>query len=234
MDTPSIDRWPGVGSESSRSWADSRTRYEDTVLSLVDALALRATGWVAPIQFRLAETDADREAIFRLRGAVVVEKGWMRPDELADGLETDEFDEDAVLIGAWEEGRLVATSRLLFPRPGLLLPTEAAYAIEVEPRGQVVDAGRFAIAREYTSLGHRLLAALVARTWMEVRARGFKVVAAAFASGPMMRVYERMGLKMTVLAPARRYWGEDRYPIRFDVVGAVPRLFERWANPASE
>jgi hypothetical protein len=32
------------------------------------------------------------------------------------------------------------------------------------------------------------------------------------------------------LGPARQYWGEKRYPLRFDVPESVPMLLERWGH----
>ena len=84
------------------------------------------------------------------------------------------------------------------------------------------------VARPYGSFEHRVLAALVARGWLEVRAHGFSRVCAAFASIATLRIYARMGLRSTVLGPPRHYWGTDRYPILFDVVASSPDLIEHW------
>lgn len=200
----------------------------ELALAQVDAIARAAIGWIAPIRFAIAQTEADRRAAYRLRYQVVIEHGWMQPDDLPDGLERDEYDDEATHILAWDAGVLVATSRLIFPRDNLTLPTEKTFGLTIEPRGQVVDAGRFVVARSHSSIEHRLLASLLGCSWLEVRARGYSRVCAAFASLAMMRVYRGMGAKMTALGPARYYWGADRYPILFDTVGAAASLVERW------
>jgi len=202
----------------------------ELALAQVDAIARAAIGWIAPIRFAIAQTEEDRRAAYRLRYQVVIEHGWMQPDDLPDELERDEYDDEAIHILAWDAGVLVATSRLIFPRDDIILPTEKTFGLTIEPRGQIVDAGRFVVARSHSSIEHRLLASLLGYSWLEVRARGYSRVCAAFASSAMMRVYRSMGAKMTALGPARHYWGADRYPILFDTVGAATSLVERWQS----
>lgn len=200
----------------------------------VDALAAQALCWVEPVRFHLALSTADRDAAYRLRYQAVIGKGWMRPEDLPAGLERDEYDDRATHVLARDGEAVVATARLVFPEAGRRLPTEAAFDLRIEPRGRVVDAGRFVVARQYSSLEHRLLATLVAAIWLEVRKRGYSLVCAAFASTAMMRVYARMGLRMEVLAPPRRYWGEERYPVRFDAAASTSALLERWLEDSPQ
>ena len=200
------------------------------VLAQIDDLASQALGWVQPIEFSIARSDAEREVAYRLRCQAVIDHGWMQPADLPDGREHDAYDDRAVHILARRGDAPVATARLVFPQNGLRLPTEEAFDLTIEPRGQVVDAGRFVVARESGSIKHRLLAAMLARGWLEVRARGYSIVCAAFASSAMLRVYQRMGLRMRTLGPARRYWGQDRYPILFDVPGSTSALIGRWLS----
>lgn len=201
---------------------------EEQKLARIDALAERLVTWVAPVRFALAQTDAEREAAYRLRFQAVVGHGWMAPEALPEGLEFDEFDTRAVHILAWNNGTPAATSRLIFPARGLNLPTEAAFGIDIEPHGKVVDAGRFVVARAYSNIEHRLLAALIAQTWLQVRACGYSQVCAAFASRAMIRLYGRMGVLAVPLAAPRVYWGEERYPVRFDPGASASRVNEQW------
>ncbi len=233
MDSSLSQRWSAFGTGRSQSRKDAKVRHEESVLCIVDALALRACRRASPIHFGLAEREADRQAVSRLREAIMVEKGRGRPRPFPEGLMGEIDDAEAVLLAGWDADRVVAASRLVFPRAERQLPTEVAFELRVEPWGHVVDAGWFIVAREHSSLEHRVLAGLVARSWLEVRARGFNHVCAALSRGSM-RISRRIGLKMIALAPARRWLGEEQYPVAFDMVGAAPQLFQRWATPNSD
>ncbi len=203
---------------------------QEQTFAHIDAVAEKVVTWVAPIHFALAQTDAEREEVYRLRYQAVVERGWLTPEDLPEGLEFDEYDRRAVHVVAWDNAMLAATSRLVFPAPGLKLPTEAAFELEIEPRGNVVDAGRFVVARAYSNIEHRVLAALIAHTWLQVRACGYSQVCAAFASRTMIRLYRKMGVLAVPLAPPRIYWGEERYPVRFDAAQSAALVNEQWLD----
>lgn len=196
----------------------------------IDTLAQQLSLWVAPIRFALAQNDAERESVYRLRYQAVIEHRWLAPAALAGGLECDAYDARAIHIVAWDGVTLAATSRVVLPAPGLPLPTEAAFDLCIEPLGKVADAGRFVVARAYSNMEHRLLAALVARTWLEVRGYGYSDVCAAFASPAMIRLYNRMNLRVTPLAPPRLYWGQERYPVRFDAALAASGVIAQWLD----
>jgi N-acyl-L-homoserine lactone synthetase len=198
------------------------------ILAEVDALASQSLDWVAPIKFSTAQSEAERVAVYRLRYNAVIEHGWLPPADLPGGIERDDYDNIAIHVVGWDGNTLAATSRLILPKPGLILPTEKAFDILVEPRDQVVDASRFVVARPYSSIEHRVLAVLLAKTWLVMREHGYEMACAAFASLAMLRVYRWMGFHVTVLGPARPYWGEDRYPLLYDVAEATPSLIARW------
>jgi N-acyl-L-homoserine lactone synthetase len=211
---------------------------EVSPLARLDALAALAVSWVAPVRFAVALTGQERQAAYRLRYQAVIEHGWLGPADLPDGREHDEYDDQAVHILAWDDETPVATCRLVLPAAGLPavrlpLPTEIAFGIQVEPSGEVVDAGRFVVRREYSSQEHLLLAALLAHTWLEVRALGYTRCCAAFASRGMLRVFSRMGFHYQVLAPPRYYWGCERYPLLFDVAVSADSLVDNWTPDAS-
>lgn len=197
-------------------------------LARVDSLMAKTVEWVAPISFRIARSEEDRQAVYRMRYQAVIERGWLKPEDLPGGFEADEYDIGAVHVMAWDGEVLAASSRLVLPEPGRKLPTEEAFDLAVEPRGQVVDAGRFVVAKAYSTIQHRMLSALVARTWLQARALGYSHACAAFTSAAMIRVYRHMGIKITVLGPAKRYWGTDRYPVSFEAADSLPSLVERW------
>jgi N-acyl-L-homoserine lactone synthetase len=203
-------------------------------LARVDALAAQAVSWIAPIRFGVAKSNAERQAAYRRRYQAVIERGWLQPQDMPDGLEQDTFDEHALQILAWDGETLVATCRIILPEAGLRFPTEEAFDLHIDPRGQVVDAGRFVVARDYSSMEHRLLASLMARSWLEVRAHGYSHVCAAFTSKGMLRVFRQMGFRYRILAPARHYWGTERVPILFDVEESAQDLVGNWQPHLSD
>jgi hypothetical protein len=70
---------------------------------------------------------------------------------------------------------------------------------------------------------------LLGCSWFEIQARGFYYLCGV-AVPAMIRLCRSIGYHITVLGPARPYWGENRYPLRFDVLESVPMLLERWGH----
>lgn len=203
---------------------------DDRALELADALASDLLARLAPIRFVVARSAAEREAAFRLRYRAVIERGWATAADYPEGLERDADDADALHLLGWDGEVPIATCRLVLPVPGRALPTEAAFELVVEPRGQVVDVGRVTVARGSSDGDHRLLAGLLARAWLEVRAAGYAHACGAFAAAPAIRLYQAMGFATTILAPPRISWGEPRSPVRWEVARAAPTLARRWGE----
>ena len=176
-----------------------------------------------PIHFCVAQVEAERQAAYRLRYQAIIERGWLQPEDLPGGIEHDEYDDDALHLIAWDGEAPAAACRLILPSLERLLPTEAAFDIRVMPAGEVIDAGRFVVARAYSSQEHLLLACLLARTWLEVRARRFLALLRGLRSRGMLRVFSRMGFRYQELAPPRFYWGCERFPLLFDVADRLKR-----------
>ena len=192
----------------------------------LDRLAERLLRGARAVRVEIAHTAADREAIYRLRYEQVIGDGWARPGELSDGVERDAYDAAAIQIGAREAGTLVGALRVVPPVAGRRLPVEAAFDLEIEPRGAVVEVGRLVIDRAYRGdPAHRVWGALFGRAWLSTRARGFTVLGGA-ASPRMVAQLRALGLPFELLAPARRYWGEDRHPVRLDPAGGRPQWFD--------
>jgi N-acyl-L-homoserine lactone synthetase len=203
------------------------TQTLDDSLARMAELCRQLIARAAPVRFALAQTDAERTAIYRLRYETIVERGWARPEDIAGGLERDEYDASAVHVVGMDGGALAACARLVYPAPGLRLPTEQAFDIQVEPRGRAVDLSRQIVARAYSSNQHAIFAGLLSFCWMEVQARGYYHVCGDFTAS-MIRLYRIMGLGVTTLGPARLFWGEQRFPIVQDVLGAVSIVTKRW------
>lgn len=179
----------------------------------------------ADVQFGVAQDDAELEAVFRLRYETVIEKGWGRPEDFPDGLERDIYDERAIhIVGHTADGVLVATGRVVLPASGLRLPTEDFFDLEIEPRQQVVDTGRGIVTHSHQR--HLVFLGLMSQSWVEMRARGFHEICGSMTKS-MLRLYRLMDIPWTVLGDARLYWGEERFPCKFDLAGTVDAYLKR-------
>jgi hypothetical protein len=206
---------------SSRSSADP----DAAGVAALDRLAERLLAGADGLRVAVAATAAEREAIGRLRHAHVVAAGWARPGDLAGGLERDAHDPDAVHVAAWRAAALVGTVRVVVPRADRRLPVEQDFGVVVEPAGRVVEVGRLVIAEEERGdRAHRAWGALFGCAWLEIRARGFTILAGA-ASGAMVERLRSLGLPFEVLGPAREHWGEERHPVRLDPARGRPVWF---------
>ena len=186
----------------------------------------------APVRWGIADSPAAREAVWRLRAEAVLERGWATPDELPDGMERDDEDDRAVYIVGWDGEKLAATGRLIFPIPGVPLPTEKHFDVAAEPRGLVVNLDRMVVARSHSARDHRLLKALLGQCWLETRAQGFHLLLGVLTPA-MIRLYQRIGWQVTVLGPPRLFWGEERLPVRFDPFTGLPGALNGAALPAA-
>jgi N-acyl-L-homoserine lactone synthetase len=173
------------------------------------------------VRFAAAQSPDELEAVYRARYDEVIRQGWATPEDLPDGLERDEYDDQAFHMIGWEDKSMVIVGRLVFPSPDRPLPTEAAYDLAVAPHGQVVDTGRAILLQpDRSDPQHKLFLGLMSFAWQEMRGRGFCHVCAAM-TGSMLRLYRLMGIHWTVLGEARPYWGEQRFPCQYDLVKTV-------------
>src|SRR5438132_2727031 len=90
-------------------------------LSLYDAWSRWLLARAAPICFAIAQTPAEREALYRLRYQTAIGRGWVKPEDFPDGLERDPYDERAVHLAGWDGTVLAASVRL---------PTEEAFGLD--------------------------------------------------------------------------------------------------------
>ena len=192
----------------------------------LDALAhsiLARSGY----RFTLADDQAQQDAAYRLRHEAVIAAGWHRDsgDGLLEGRERDGYDARAIHVLGWDGEQPIATGRLVLP-PGQL-PTEEACGLAVEPRGKVVDVGRMTVAPGHQGPGHPVFLALLARLYLEVRARGFDV-ACGMMSARARSLVRLLGLQIEMLGEDRLYWGEPRAPVRFSVTINSTSITTRW------
>jgi hypothetical protein len=192
----------------------------------LDRLVARLLGQ-APYHYAVAGDD-ERIAAFQLRARAAREQGWAGEDELIGGLERDAHDDRAVIVLGWCGRVPVATGRLVLP-PGAL-PTEEACGMRVEPVGSVVDVGRLVVARDIQDHRHLALTGLLARLYLEVRARGF-TVACGLMAAPVRALARQLGINLEVLGEERPYRGALRAPVRFEVAANRASMSARWLDP---
>jgi hypothetical protein len=161
----------------------------------------------AALQLGVADSPAELIAAHRLRYLDAAQHGRARPEDEADGMQSDAYDSRALQICAWDGEALAGTLRLVLPMPDRPLPTEAAFGLTVEPAGEVVDVGAPLLAG---GPSRPIGDALLAQGWFEARARGYLVMAGTVSSRLVAR-YRGLGLDVEVLAREG-----DRTAVRID------------------
>ena len=202
------------------------------VLECMDRVAGLLVDMAAPVTFAVASSAADRTAVYRLRYRVACDEGWLEPGAMADGLEKDTFDDDAIHLVGWDGACLAATARLVLPRPGRRLPTEEAFELTIVPPGEVVDLGRGTVAAAYRGRGHGIFFGLLATAWLETHARGFTQLCGTTAPS-MLPHYRAMGFHVEVLGETRQWWGHQCAPIKMDGARSSGELLQTLAERAT-
>lgn len=158
---------------------------------------------------QLAVTNPEKHAL------ICALQHALEAEAFADGLERDDDDAAAVHVAGWDGSTLAASARLVFPDALRPLPTEREFDLRIEPVSAVVDISRGIVAPSYRTRDHGVFAALLARCWIEVRARGWQNLCGAVTAARLDR-YRELGLPLRVLGPARMYWSEERWPVFLD------------------
>jgi N-acyl-L-homoserine lactone synthetase len=201
-----------------------RDMDDQTYLTTLDKLAPRLITMNESLSFRAAQTQAEREATYRLRYQEVIERGWSKPEDHPDHMEHDEDDIHASHITAWDDQTLAGCARLVFPSSERLLPVETAFNIIIEPAHQVVYLSRMLIAPAYRGKGqHSLLLGLLAMSWQEVRAKGFHHLCGVFSEA-VMPTFEKVGIQMVLLGKPQDFAGEIRRACYIDMCRTAQAL----------
>jgi N-acyl-L-homoserine lactone synthetase len=177
----------------------------------LERVAIELMSSIAPLRIGVARDAADLDAMFRLRGAEIVERGWASPGALPSGRDRDEYDDNAVHIAIWDAADVVGACRLLLPSPQRPLPIERDFDLRLEPRGGVVQWSRLVLApAKRGDRQHRLAMACFAALWLQTKRHGFDACAGAVAKR-MLALYRSIGMEFQVLAGPRIVDGEQRY-----------------------
>jgi len=183
----------------------------DTLRALEQA-ATDLMSSIAPLCIGASGAADDIEAMQRLRGAEISERGWAPPESISAGLDRDEYDDDAVHIAIRDGAQIVGTCRLIMPAPHRSLPIERDFGLQLEPVGRVVQWSRLVLAPRYRGdPQHRLALACFAALWLQTTRRGFTACAGMVAR-PMLELYRSVGIEFSVLGPPRFVDGEERIP----------------------
>jgi len=194
------------------SVAESSTEREHRA-SVADRLSERVLRSLAPLSFETATAPSDVKAALRMRYECAVEMGWIRPDELPEGLERDEHDERARLILCRDGQSLAGTIRVVPPDFDGVLPIERALDIRVDRPGEEAEAGRLVVARSHRGdPSHAVLVGLFSACWAESRALGYDRLV-SFIPEKLVELYRRLGVLIEVLGPPRLHWGQERMPV---------------------
>ena len=212
---------PNVGISHSIASGD-----EDDAACRLDRAAELHLQRVAPITFQAAESESERREAFRLRYEAVVDQGWGKPEAFPGGIEREELDEVATHVVGWLDGRAVANTRVIFPRPGQILPVERDFGIRIEPPGRVAELDRTCTCRQTVVRADKLLLALVSACWQEIRRAEYSTITGRLSPG-MLRLYRAVGIEHDILGPAQISWNEERYPVRFSATSVKQRFFDR-------
>jgi len=180
------------------------------------ALAEQALARLAPLRFDVARGEQERDAVLRMRFECVVAEGWSRSEDHPTGRERDAYDEQATFVVCRDGERLAGSMRVVAPSPDRLLPSEQEFGVRARPAGGVVEVGRLIVAPGVRSRqSHRILAGLAARGWLEAVAHRYDR-AISTATPELIELYRGLGLRVTVLGPARDHWGARRAPIMIE------------------
>ena len=202
---------------------------EEEALAALDRISAGLVEMATPQRVLVADSQEQREAVYRLRYRVMLDEGWGRPENFPGGMESDEYDGRAFHAMVWDGNEAIACSRLVFPEPGLLLPTEEACGMQIEPRGRVVDGGRTAVLREYRGR-QRILLAVLGASFQEFRARGGYSFIASMLTPGMIRLYRHVGMEASILGPPRLHLGAERQPVLFDITQISRGIGQRFRH----
>jgi hypothetical protein len=206
------------------------------------------------VEYRLAESDDDKLAIYKLRHDAYARAGSVDPRP--SGLFHDALDEspNAWLIGLYIDGELASALRLhISADPSAILPSGAAFGDVLEPHLRVgrtiVDATRFVSKLEYSQLHSEMPYITLRPTFLAVEFFDADYITAAcrvehqsfyrrmFGGVPWSaaREYPNFRVPMVFLGydcRARKEITHARYPFYSSNAEERTRLFSRSSNAA--
>ena len=182
----------------------------------LERLAVRALERLAPLSFDLATDPAERDAVLRMRYQCVVAEGWATEADFPGGRECDEYEDEATFVVCRDGDEVAGSLRVVLPSDHRPLPTERDFGLRARPAGRVGEVGRIVVSPSARAgRSHLVLAGLCARAWQVLHGGGCDR-ALSTAAPDVIDLYRALGLRVTVLGPARLHWGVARAPIQID------------------
>lgn len=103
------------------------------------------------IVFRLLNKPEDLEKMYRLIWQVYcLERKYIKHEQFSPESLKDEYDENAIKIGAWIDDNLVGTLRIIMPSPkGFYVEKDFNVRLPEVPYTEMAEISRFVIAKGY-------------------------------------------------------------------------------------
>lgn len=220
----------------------------------VSAFAARVTRLLARVEYRRADTEEDKLAIYRMRHEAYVRSGGTEPR--SSGIFSDHYDDDpnAWLIGVYLDGELAGSLRLHVGfGPDASLPARTAFPEIIDPILQagkaIIDGTRFVSAvshaRRFPELPYiTLRSSFVAEKYFNAdfmsagcREEHQAFYKRMFGCGPWApaRTYPYLSQKIALVGYNCRELEEKtyaRYPFLFSDAAEQERLFSTSSNGA--
>ena len=222
----------------------SPSRFADRVLRLLER-----------VEYRRAEKEEDKDAIYRLRYDAYIREGFIEPN--ASGRFTDPFDEagNVWIVGMFIDGELASSIRLhVAVGPDAPLPAATAFPDILEPRLRerqvIIDPTRFVTCLDYSRRFAEMPYLTVRPGWMAgefFKADFILATIRAEHRGYYRRVFGHQAwcaardyptLKKPISCMGLNYFAarqrvHDRYPFYRSTLAERTALFARSSNPTA-
>jgi N-acyl-L-homoserine lactone synthetase len=168
------------------------------------------------LRFGMAETDADRRAVYRLRYAAIVESRWKGPEVFPEGTECDADDERAIHLVARRSGEIIGTMRLIVA-PSRVEELLLEHGLDgLYSARDTMFAGRLTVARPHRRRSREVTVGLYAELVEVASERSIRRVI-TFLAENAVRFYRSHGFPLKLVGPPREDTGVERRPAVFDV-----------------
>lgn len=144
---------------------------------------------------------------------------------MPEGIEREPDDDLAHHLVAWLDGHAIANLRILCPQPGVPLPVEKVFGIELPPDGKALQIDRMCVDPSYSRRPSEPFMGLMCAAWLEMRRLGYLEVV-GFDTVAMIRLHRLLGMNFVPLSEPVFYWGEERVPTLLTLDSLTERFFD--------
>ena len=164
------------------------------------------------LSFGVAELEQERNAVFRLRYEVALERGWADEQALPVGIEREEHDEGAVFVVARRGQEVVAALRLIV-EPATVASLLSEHELDFAA-AETVFIGRFLVARPYRDRAREVVVGLGGEAVRFMQGRAVRAI--SFAADNSIRFCRYHGFPLKIAGPPRVVDHALRSPVVFD------------------